>query len=470
MSTVSTENAILTGNGRVATLDDYRRIGGGEALDIALGRGPDAVIDEIRRSGLRGRGGAGFPTGVKWSSVRNEPGERRFVVCNAAEGEPGTFKDRWLIDVDPYQLVEGLQIAAFAVGAERAYIGIKSSFAPQIDRLSKAMLEMDGAGLLIVPTEVVLGPDEYLFGEEKALMEVIEGNPPLPRILPPYQHGLFQGGTSSTSGAVVNPTLANNVETLSNVPHILRRGAAWFRSFGTETSPGTLVFTVSGDVVAPGVYELPLGIPLRTLLEGVAGGVSAGRALKVVFPGASATVITPSMLDLPLDFDVFREAGTGLGSGGFIVYDDTTCIVEVTLLFSRFLGIESCGQCPACKTGTGAITEALYRIQSGTGSSEDIELALDRSLNVTDAARCALPTGENRIVQSAIRTFTDEFRAHAGTPCPTPRDLRLPKFTGFDATTGTFTYDERYVRKRPSWTYAPEGEPVWPAGHPWERS
>jgi NADH:ubiquinone oxidoreductase subunit F (NADH-binding) len=466
VSTTSTESAILTGSGRVGTLDDYRKVGGGEALDIALTRGPEKVIEELSLAGLRGRGGAGFPTGVKWRAVRTEPGERRFAVCNGAEGEPGTFKDRWLLDLNPYQVVEGLQIAAFAVGAERAYIGIKSSFAPQIDRLSKAMLEMDDAGLLIVPTEVVLGPDEYLFGEEKALMEVIEGNPPLPRILPPYQHGLFQGGTSSSRAAIVNPTLANNVETLANVPHIMRRGATWFRSFGTEGSPGTMVFTVSGDVQAGGVYELPLGTPLRTLLEDIAGA----RAAKVVFPGAASTIIVPAMFDAALDFDVMREAGTGLGSGGFIVYDESTCIVEVTLLFSRFLGIESCGQCPACKTGTGAITEALYRIQSGSGSQEDVELALDRSLSVTDAARCALPTGENRIIQSAIRTFTDEFTAHVGRACPSPRSLTLPKLTAYDPKAGTFTFDDRYARKRPSWTYAPEGEPVWPAGHPWERS
>ena len=229
-----------------------------------------------------------------------------------------------------------------------------------------------------------------------------------------------------------NPTLVNNVETLANVPLILERGPEWFRSFGTEDSPGTMLLTLSGDVRSPGVYELPLGYSLRDLVEGVGGGVPEGRALKAVFPGASNTIIAPEQLDTPLGFDTMGAVGTGLGSGGFVVYDDSACIVRATLAFSRFLYVESCGQCPACKHGTGSITDLLERIDRGEGSEADVETILARALTVTDAQRCALPTGETLIAQSAIQVFGSEFAEHFGRPCPRPRDLPVPKIVDFD--------------------------------------
>jgi NADH-quinone oxidoreductase subunit F len=442
-------DAILLGGGPVASVDDFIRARGGEALTAALAASPDDVIEEIRLSGLRGRGGAGFPTGMKWRSVRDDACPTKFVVCNAAEGEPGTFKDRWFLRTNPYQVLEGLAIAAHAVGARKAFIGIKSGSDREIGRVTRAIEEMAERDLLgRVPLEVVGGPDEYLFGEEKALLEVIEGNPPLPRIVPPFMEGLYRQPGSP------NPTAVNNVETLANVPHIIRRGHGWFRSIGTEGSPGTMLFTLSGDVASPGMYELPLGYSLRDLVYTVGGGPPAGRQLKVIVPGASNTVLLPEQLDTPLDFDSMNAVGSGLGSGGFVVYDDSACIVRVAAAFSRFLYVESCGQCPACKHGTEQITELLERIDRGEGSDLDVETILARCLTVTDAQRCALPTGETLLVQSAIHTFGREFAEHLGRPCPRPREIPVPKMVDFDEGTGTFRYDERYFLKQPDWTYA----------------
>ena len=418
---------ILLADKPVASVDAYLERGGGRGLAAAWALAPDEVIERVRASGLRGRGGAGFPTGIKWRTVREDPCPTKYLV------------------------VEGLGIAAHAVGAERAFIGVKAGFGPEVARLTAAMEEMAEHDLVgPVPMELIQGPDEYLFGEEKALLEVIEGNEPLPRIVPPWMEGLFRRPGSP------NPTVANNVETLANVPLILDRGPDWFRSLGTEDSPGTMLFTLSGDIRRPGVYELPLGYSLRDLIEGVGGGAPEGRRLKAVFPGASNTIITPEQLDTPLGFDTMGAVGTGLGSGGFVVYDDSACIVRATLAFSRFLYVESCGQCPACKHGTGAITDLLERIDRGEGSEADVETILARALTVTDAQRCALPTGETLIAQSAIQVFGSEFAEHFGRPCPRPRDLPVPKIVDFDGRAGEFRLDERYHLKQPNWTYADE--------------
>ena len=444
----------------MSSLDDYIAAGGGGALASALASSPQAMIDEVKRSGLRGRGGAGFPTGAKWEAVRSDPCTTKFVICNAAEGEPGTFKDRWLVRRNPYQVVEGLAIAASIIEADRAFIAIKRAFGREIRVLRRAIAEMRGSDMLgPVPIEIVMGPDEYLFGEEKALLEAIEGNDPLPRIFPPYTVGPFAGRGSA------NPTVVNNVETLANVPHILTRGPEWFRSFGTDSSPGTMVFILCGDMVRPGVYELPLGLPLRTLLWEIGGGPPEGRAFKAVFPGASNAVLGPEQFDTPLDFDSMRAVGSGLGSGGFVAYDGSACIVRATLAFSRFLYVESCAQCPACKRGSEEINDCLAAIERGEGSEADIETALARSLTVTGGQRCALPTGEELLVQSAIRGFEGEFREHLGRSCPRPRDLPLPKLVDLDQATGRFVYDDQYLLKRPDWTFASmrTGAPSMPA-------
>ena len=430
------------------SLDEYVAGGGGRGLEVALGASPEAVIEEVAKSGLRGRGGAGFPTADKWRSIRTTGTGARFAVCNGAEGEPATFKDRTLLRTNPYQVIEGLAIAAYAVGAERAYIGIKEAFTIDADAVRRAIGEMRAADALgPTPIDLVLGPDLYLFGEETGLEEVIEGRPPLPRIARPFMLGLFAKPPND------NPTLVNNVETLANVAHILSDGPDWLRSNGTDRSPGTMVFTVCGDVVREGVFELPLGTPLRHLVEELAGGPPDGRSLKAIFPGASNTVLAPGELDVPMDFDNLRAVGSGLGAAGFAVFDDSACMVKAARLYSRFLSVESCGQCPACKFGTGEVTALLARIEEDGASEQDVESILMRARGSTDGQKCALPTGESLLIQSLVQVFGDDFRRHAGGACPFPRELAFHKIVDWDATTERFIYDEGYATKQPDWTY-----------------
>jgi NADH:ubiquinone oxidoreductase subunit F (NADH-binding) len=419
----------------VASLDDHFAAGGGQGLAEAQRRGRAATIAEVQRAGLRGRGGGWFPTGIKWQAVASDPCPVRYVVCNAAEGEPATFKDRWLIRRNPYQVIEGLAIAAYAIGAERAFIAIKQVFATEVAILRRALAEMEVAEAAgDVPIEIVTGPDSYLFGEEKAMLEVIEGREPLPRILPAYRVGPF-----ARSGSP-NPTVVNNLETLANVPHILRLGAERYRTAGTPQAPGSMVFTLCGDVAAPGVYELPLGTSLDELINGVGGGPPPGRRVKAVFVGASHPILPGDRLDCGLDPEELRAAGSGLGSGGFTVFDDSTCIVEATLVFARFLAQESCAQCPPCKTNSLGISALLERIQVGEGRETDLEQLAERCRSVTAGKRCHLPTGEAALVASALELFRAEFVAHLGSRCPSPRALTLPRIADLDEATGEFTY------------------------------
>ncbi len=453
----------------LASLDEYLATDtGGLGIKRAQEIGPAATIDEVLRSGLRGRGGGGFPTGRKWSGVATQTGTHRYLVCNAAEGEPGTFKDRALMRSNPYQLVEGVIIAGFAVDAVEAFICLKASFGPELEAVRRAVDEFQAAGICSeCRIRVVAGPDEYLYGEEKAMLEVIQGNAPMPRLLPPHEHGLFatapqtgwtatdaEPGHSHRAGHESNPTLVNNAETLSNVPHILAHGAEWFRSTGgTDQSPGTLVCTVVGDVVAPDVGEVELGTPLGTVIDVVGSGLAEGRAVKAVFSGVSNAVLTAEHLGTPLTYEDFQAAGSGMGAGGYIVYDDTACMVEVARLFSRFLAVESCGQCPPCKMGSQAITERLARIEAGAGTEQDVaEIGgwLDR---VTDGNRCYLAVEERVVVASVLRAFPDEFSAHLdAVGCPRPRQVVFPKVV--DLGGGQALYDDRYHLKQPDWTYA----------------
>ncbi len=428
---------------------EYEAAGGGRGLQTALATWPVAVIQEVAKSGLRGRGGAGFPTGEKWRAVRAVGAGPRFALCNAAEGEPATFKDRLLLRTNPYQVLEGLAIAAYAVGAERAYVGLKEAFRPEIEPLRRALGEMQDADALGgVPVEIVLGPDLYLFGEETGLEEVIEGRLPLPRVARPFMQGLFAKPPQD------NPTLVNNVETLANVPHILADGSDWLRATGTDRAPGTMLFTICGDVRREGVFELPLGTPLRSLVEELAGGTPENRVVKAVFPGASNTVVLPEQLDASMDFDSMRQVGSGLGAGGFAVFDDSACIVQAAYRYSRFLYVESCGQCPACKFGTGEVTQALQRIEAGGGSDRDLELILVQARGSTGGQKCALPTGESLLMQSLVQAFGDEFRSHIGRSCPLPRELPFHKIVDWDATAGRFAYDLAYTQRQPDWTYS----------------
>jgi NADH:ubiquinone oxidoreductase subunit F (NADH-binding) len=247
----------------------------------------------------------------------------------------------------------------------------------------------------------------------------------------------------------------NNVETLANVPHIVADGADWLRAAGTEASPGTMLFTICGDVQREGVYELPLGTPIRYLLEELSGGPSDGRAVKAIVPGASNTVITPQQLDVPMDFESMKQAGTALGAAGFAVFDESACIVRTALMYSRFLWVESCAQCPPCKFGSGEITALLERLEAGKGESGDLDLILARAKTVTDGQKCALPTGTSLLAQSFVHVYRQEFQEHAGRACRRPRELAFPKITDWDETAGRFSYDLRYPKKQPDWTYAP---------------
>jgi NADH:ubiquinone oxidoreductase subunit F (NADH-binding) len=449
------------------SLDEYlARSIGGRGLARARDLGARATIEVIASSGLRGRGGAGFPTGRKWSGIASREAGPAYVVCNGAEGEPGTFKDRALIRANPYQLVEGLVIAAMAVDASEVFVCLKASFEREIARVTDAIQEFQSAGLCDDCTvTVVAGPDEYLFGEEKAMLEVIEGRPPLPRWFAPYEHGLFAsspqlGWESSSSGRAgvetgPNPTLVNNVETLSNVPHILAHGADWFRSIGTAESPGTIVATIVGDVVAPDVGEVELGTPLRAVIGAVGSGPRPGRSIKAVFSGVANPVISAADLDVPVSYEGFAAIGSAMGAAGFIVYDDSTCMVDAAYRLSRFLSIESCGQCPPCKIGSSAITEHLERIETGTGQEADLDAIAGWLSRVTDGNRCYLAVEERELVSSVLRAFPEEFVEHLEQHrCPRPRRLPMPKLLDLDG--GKAVYDESFWRKRPDWTYEPE--------------
>jgi NADH-quinone oxidoreductase subunit F len=385
-------------------------------------------------------------------------------VCNGAEGEPGTFKDRALIRANPYQVVEGIIIAAFAVGAAETFICLKRSFQREIEAVTRAVQEFQAAGICAdCQVTIVAGPDEYLFGEEKAMLEVIEGKPPLPRWYPPYEQGLFATAPQlgwevtprSGSGGGPNPTLVNNVETMANVPHILARGPEWFRSMGTVESPGTIVATVVGDVIAPDVGEVELGTSLRDVIDAVGSGIAPGRAVKAVFSGVANPVIVADQLDAPVSYEGLQAIGSGMGAAGFIVYDDTTCMVDAAYRLSRFLSIESCGQCPPCKLGSSEITNHLERLEVGGGSDDDLRWIRHWLTRVTDGNRCYLAVEEQLVVDSIMQAFPEEFTEHVELGrCPRPRRLPIPKLV--DLAEGTAVYDETFWRKRPDWTYEPD--------------
>ncbi len=448
----------------ITSLDEYLATQtGGSAVEIAQQLGPAGTIDLIAASGLRGRGGGGFPTGRKWASIAGQTGTRRYLVCNGAEGEPGTFKDRALLRANPYQVVEGVIIAGFAVGAAEAFICLKASFHREIEAVTRAVQEFQAAGVCADCTvNIIGGPDEYLFGEEKAMLEVIEGKPPLPRWFPPYEQGLFAGSPQGGWEAgphgpnertdEPNPTLVNNVETLANVPHILIRGVDWFRSMGTTESPGTVVTTVVGDVVAPDVGEIELGTPLRAVIDAVGAGVAPGRQVKAVFSGVANAVVTAEHLDTPISYEHLAAIGSGMGAAGFIVHDDSACMVDAAYRFSRFLSIESCGQCPPCKIGSGEITKHLERIETGVGDDNDIAAIGGWLQRVTDGSRCYLAVEEQIMVSSVLRAFPEEFAQHLELHrCPLPGYQPIPKL--LDLANGVATYDEAFWRKRPDWTF-----------------
>jgi NADH-quinone oxidoreductase subunit F len=458
----SRRRVVLNGD-PVPSVAAYRARGGGEGLRVARSLGPWRTAEEVTLSGLRGRGGGGFRTGRKWLSVldASRDDERRFVVANGAEGEPGTFKDRAILRHNPYQVIEGLAIAAMTVRASQAFLAVKSSFTVEVEILRRALAEMQAAGLAgDVPINLVLGPDSYLFGEEKALLEVIEGEDPLPRRDPPYLHGLFASGPQmgwsahrggDAGGEAANPTIINNVETLAAVPHILTNGAEWYRALGTWDSPGTMVFTVVGDVARPGYAELELGTTIRDVIEQVAGGPRHDRQIKAVFSGVANGVITADQLDVPATYEDLAAIGSGLGSAGLIVYDDTADMVAVARMFARFLNVESCGQCGACKLHSGAISDTLSLVEQSMAEDRDLEELGAALRMVTDQNRCYLPVELQTVIASIMREFPEDFVTHLEGAVPLPRSYRLPKIV--DMADGAVTYDTRSPLGQPDRTY-----------------
>jgi NADH-quinone oxidoreductase subunit F len=401
------------GNPDVIPIGGYKAAGGYEGLRMALGMTSTELIELMKASGLRGRGGAGFPAGVKWSFVPQDTGKPTYVVANFDESEPGTFNNRELVEREPHQFLEGLAIAAYGIGSHEAYVYCRGEFLHQGRVLSRAIREAYDEGVFGdsvlgsgYPLNVVLhrGAGAYICGEETALLSSLEGYRGQPRLRPPFP---------AVEGLYGCPTLINNVETLCSVPHIVKHGAEWFASIGPEKSPGTKIFSVSGKVERPGNYEVPMGTPLRTLLEDHAGGMLAGRRLKAWTPGGSSTpMLTDEHLDVALDFESVAAAGSLLGTGAVIVMDETDCIVEATRRLVAFYAHESCGKCTPCREGTWWGTRVLERIEAGYGREEDLPLLEDLGRNILFRAFCALADGAVSPIQSSLKLFRDEYLQH----------------------------------------------------------
>ena len=397
-------------------LDVYRKQGGYKTLKKLLSDWkPDEVIQEVKKSGLRGRGGAGFPAGVKWSFIPKDSYSPKYLCCNADEGEPGTFKDREIIEKDPHEMLEGMAIACYAIGAHTAYIYIRGEFVKGAQILEEAIAEAVRANILgenifgkkfDLDVYIHRGAGAYVCGEETGLIESIEGKRGQPRLRPPFPAivGLYQG-----------PTIVNNVETLASVPKIMENGADWYRSFGTEKSSGTKLFCVSGHVKKPGVYELPLGTPIKTLLfeEEYCNGIRDDKKLKAVIPGGSSVPVlrAEEIGEVNLDYESLAEAGTMLGSGAVIVMDETTNIPKIVHRLSRFYAHESCGQCTPCREGTAWMEKILRRIVNDKGESDDLDLLLDICDNIEFKTLCPLGDAAVGPVRSAVTKFRDEFES-----------------------------------------------------------
>jgi NADH-quinone oxidoreductase subunit F len=398
------------------TWENYLRVGGYEAWRRILAEkiSPETVIEQVKASGLRGRGGAGFPTGMKWSFMPRNVAGQRYVVCNSDESEPGTCKDRDILRFNPHSLIEGMAIAGYAMGATVGYNYLRGEFMDEpFTRFRQALNEAYAHGLLgrnILGSGVDfdlyahLGAGAYICGEETALLESLEGKKGMPRFKPPFP---------ATYGLYGRPTTINNTETYASVPVILRRGPEWFAGLGVEKAGGTKIFSVSGHVNRPGNFEVPLGTPFATLLE-MAGGMRDGRKLKAVIPGGSSVPVVHGdvMMDVNMDYDSVMKAGSMLGSGAIIVMDETTCMVKVLERVSRFYFSESCGQCTPCREGTGWLHRVVRRIEHGLGRPEDLDL-LDRvAARIEGRTICALGDAAAMPVRSFIKQFRDEFQYH----------------------------------------------------------
>lgn len=398
--------------GYTGSLADYERTGGYQALRKVLGKVPPADVTEtVKKSGLRGRGGAGFPTGVKWGFLPKDYQGPKYLCCNADESEPGTFKDRQLIERDPHQMIEGMLIACYAIGVQTAYIYIRGEFVLGAHILDRALAEARAAGYVgrdilgtgsSIDIWVHRGAGAYICGEETALLESLEGKRGLPRVKPPFPatHGLYN-----------KPTVVNNVETLANLPHIMNRGAEWFAAIGSPPkSSGTRIFCVSGHVKQPGNFEVPMGITLRELIFEHAGGMRSDKPLKAIIPGgASAPFFTPEHLDVKLDFESVAQAGSMLGSGGVTVMEEGTSMVWAALRLMEFFYHESCGKCTPCREGSSWLVQTMRRILDGRGQKSDLETLVELCQNIAGRTVCAFGDAEVSPIMSTLKYWRHEY-------------------------------------------------------------
>lgn len=402
-------------------INSYIEVGGYEAVKKVLSAAsPDQTIEVIKKSGLRGRGGAGFPTGLKWELTRKAEGAPKYIICNADEGDPGAFMDRSVIEGNPHAVIEGMIIGAYAIGSEQGYVYIRAEYPLAVERLKKALKQARNHNFLgkniqsekfNFDIKIKLGAGAFVCGESTALMFSIEGKRGMPRVTPPR---------STESGLWKRPTCLNNVETFANVPYIIRNGAEWYASFGTEKSKGTKVFAITGKIKNAGLIEVPMGTPLRQIVYDIGGGIENNKAFKAVqIGGPSGGCIRADNLDVPVDFESLSALGAMIGSGGLVVMDEDSCMVDVAKYFLQFTQSESCGKCTPCRIGTKRLLEILERITSGNGKESDIDLLLNLSSDIKISSLCGLGQSAPNPIITTIKYFPEEFEAHV-------RDKKCP--------------------------------------------
>jgi len=401
-------------------IHSYLARGGYSALAMALGRTPADIILGVKESGLRGRGGAGFPTGVKWALAAGTPADERIVICNADEGDPGAYMDRTILESNPHQVLEGLAVCAYATGAQRAVVYVRAEYPLAVKMIQKAIEQAEEEGILgktVLGTDYSLrasvfkGSGAFVCGEETALIRSIEGRRGMPFHRPPYP---------SEEGLWGRPTVIDNVKTLAIIPPIITRGAQWFRGIGTENSPGTAIFSVVGDVVHPGLVEIPMGVSLRSLIFDICGGVPRKKDFKAVqIGGPSGGCLPDAFLDTPIDFDSLKGAGAMMGSGGMVVMNEDTCMVDVARYFLDFTQKESCGKCTFCRIGTLQLLDILERITKGEGREGDLDVLLSLSGDIKAGSLCGLGKTASNPVLTSLQYFRDEYEAHVNEKrCP----------------------------------------------------
>jgi len=416
-----TQHLVNKPEGQMTGLTEYKESGGYDGLKAALAQSPDAVMEEVKSANLRGRGGAGFPTGMKWSFVPKGADQQKYIIANADEMEPGTFKDRWLMEGDPHQLIEGMIISAYAIGASVGYVFLRADYPVAAAHMQRALEQAYNDKLL---GSQVMGSrfsfdlflhtsaGRYICGEETALINSLEGKRANPRAKPPFPQ---------VSGLFGKPTVVNNVETFCNIPHILRHGAQWFKDLGIGSDAGTKIFGVSGRVKNPGAWELPMGVPIRDILEDHAGGMMDGVELRGLLPGGGSTdFLVPEHFDLPMDYESIAKAGSRMGTGTMILLDDQTCPVAMVLNLIQFFAQESCGWCTPCRNGLPYIRSILTDIENGQGQMSDLDTLAEYCSYIGPGNTfCALAPGASEPLQSALKYFRDDFVAHIeGHACP----------------------------------------------------